>query len=133
MIALAASALAGMAGVVADMDRDYDLVPFFIGLTFLGAVIAWGVSRPPRTPARWAANGAALLWALAAVWAGALLLLSAFVWEASSPPPQPEALYAGLTATAYHVIGLFGGALLVLIAAFGPDRWLARSSESAYG
>lgn len=131
LIALAASALAGLAGVVADLDHDYGLVPFFIGLTFLGGVIAWGVSRPARTPPRWAAYGATLLWTLAAVWAGTLLLMAGLIWQASSPPPQPEGLYAGLTATVYHVIGLFGGCLLVLIATFGPDRLLQRTAVAA--
>lgn len=37
---IAASALAGIAAVIASLDGDADLVPFFVGLTVLAGVEA---------------------------------------------------------------------------------------------
>ena len=124
VLGLAASALAGLATVIASLDGDADVVPFFVGLTFLGGVQA-GAAHPPfagqrRLAARWGA----LLWLLAAIWVGVLLLTYV---GASRPTPAPEATYLGLTATLYHLIGLYGGLVLVLGGAFGPDRCFQRS------
>ena len=114
--ALAASALAGLAAVVASLDGDAEIVPFFIGLTFLGGVEAWALFAGRGSLAR----GAALLWLLAAVSAGALLLWYV-IGGGDGPQPPPEATYLGLTATIYHLIGLFGGAVFALIGVFAPD------------
>ena len=122
-LALAASALAGLAAVISSLDGDADLVPFFVGLTFLGGLGAWAAHDPFEGARRSVARGAALLWGVAATWVAVLLVMSVTVWQASGPPPQPAALYLGLTATVYHVIGLFGGAVLMLISAFAPPGW----------
>ena len=132
-LGLTASALAGMAAVVANMDQDYDIVPFFIGLTFLGGVEAWAAHPPFVGWRRSVAGGAALLWALAASWVGVLLIMSVTVWQASGPPPGPVATYLGLPATVYHLLGLYGGVALVLASAFGPERWFDRWNPSAHG
>lgn len=72
-LALGASALAGLAAVLASVDRDADIVPFFVGLTFLGGVEAWAVHPPFIGRRRWVARGVALLWFAAAGWVGVLL------------------------------------------------------------
>lgn len=88
---LGASGLAGLAAVVASLDGDADIVPFFVGLTFLGGVEAWAAHPPFVGRRRLLARGAALLWLFAAVWVGVLLLMYLTVWQASGPPPGPEA------------------------------------------
>jgi hypothetical protein len=123
LLGLAASALAGLAAVIASLDGG--IVPFFVGLTFLGGVEAWAAHSPFVGQRRWLARGVALLWLLVAVWVGVLLLM--FLRGASMPERGPEATYLGLTATVYHLIGLYGGVVLVLISAFGPERWFRRS------
>lgn len=131
VLALAASALAGLAAVIASLGGDADIVPFFVGLIFLGGIGAWAAHRPFEGPRRRIAQGATLLWVLAAVWVGVLLVMSVTVMQASSPPPRPEDTYLGLTATVYHLVGLYAGAALMLLSAFGPDRWLGEQGTSA--
>ncbi len=126
LFALAASALAGVATVIASLDGDADIVPFFVGLTFLGGVSAWATHPPFSGSRRRIAKGAALIWLISAVWVGALLLT---VMTTSSPPPQPENTYLGLTATVYHVIGLYGGVALMLVSTFAPDRWFGPAGQ----
>jgi len=131
VLALAASALAGLAAVIASLDGDADIVPFFVGLTFLGGVGAWAAHSPFEGSRRRIAQGATLLWLIAAVWVGVLLVMSVTVWQASSPPPRPEDTYLGLTATVYHLVGLYAGAVLMLVSTFGPDRWLDQRGPNA--
>jgi hypothetical protein len=114
------------------MDQDHDIVPFFIGLTFLGGVEAWAAHAPFVGWRRSLAGGAALLWALAAAWVGVLLIMSVTVWQAVGPPPGPVSTYLGLPATVYHVLGLYGGVALVLASAFGPEPWFNRWGPSAH-
>lgn len=129
VLALAASALGGLAAVLASLDGDADIAPFFVGLTFLGGVEAWATHPPFVGPRRMLARGVALLWLLAAIWIGVLLLMYITVWQASSSPPRgPEATYLGLTATVYHLLGLYGGLVLSCVSAFGPDGWFAGRS-----
>lgn len=129
VLALAASALAGLAAVIASLDGDADIVPFFVGLTFLGGVEAWAAHPPFVGPRRMLARGVALLWLLAAIWIGVLLMYIT-VWQASSSPPRgPEATHLGLTATVYHLLGLYGGLVLSIASAFGPDGWFAGRSQ----
>jgi hypothetical protein len=130
-LGLAASALAGVAAVIASLDGDADIVPFFVGLTYIGGLEAWSAHPPYVGPRRVLARGAAIFWTVAAIWVGVLLLMYFTVWEASGPPPGPEATYLGLTATVYHVLGLYGGLALVLASAFGPDGWFDRQSVEA--
>ncbi len=136
VLALAASALAGLAAVIASLDGDADIVPFFVGLTFLGGIGAWAAHPPLEGSRRRIGEGATLLWVFAAAWVGVLLLMSVTVWQASGPPPAPEDTYLGLTATVYHVIGLYAGAALMVVSTFGPHRWFDRRGarpESAVG
>ncbi len=126
LLALAASGLAGLAAVIASLDGDADIVPFFVGLTFLGGIGAWAAHPPREGARRRIGEGVTLLWLLAAVWVGVVLLMSVTVMQASSPPPGPEETYLGLTATVYHVIGLYAGAVLMVMSTFGPDRWFDR-------
>lgn len=133
LIGIAAAALAALAAVVASLDGDADIVPFFIGLTMLGALIGWGRHEPYGGPRRLVARIAALAWLGAAAWAGVLLLwYVTSVAGGSGPEPGPEATYLGLPGTAYHLLGLFGGAALAVFAAFGPGRD-ARISDRAPG
>ncbi len=46
VLGLGASAVAGLAAVIASLDGDADIVPFFVGLTFLGGVEAWAAHPP---------------------------------------------------------------------------------------
>jgi hypothetical protein len=123
LLGLAASALAGVAAVMASLDDDADIVPFFVGLTFLGGLEAWAAHTPFVAQRRLVARSVALLWLLAAVWVAVVLLA---YQAASQPLPIPEATYLGLTATVYHLVGLYGGVALVLGSAFGPKRWFER-------
>lgn len=114
-----------MAAIVASQDGDVDIVPFFVGLTFLGGVTAWASHRPFAGWRRGVARSAAGLWIGAAAWVAALLFMFVTM-QASRPPAEPEDTYLGLTATVYHLVGLYGGVVLVGFAAFAPDRWVER-------
>jgi hypothetical protein len=129
LLGMAAAAMAGLAASVAT-DADRAIVPFFIGLAVLGGIEAAAAQPPFTGQRRLVARGAALLWILAAVWVGVLLLLYNTVWEHVGPPPVPEPTYLGVGATAYHLIGLYGGVVLVLVSAFGPARWFERSRSA---
>ena len=131
MFALAASGMAGLAAVVASADGDSDIVPFFVGLTFLGGVAAWAAHEPFEGSRAWAARAGSLAWTTAAAWVAVLLAASMTIMQAASPPPAPEDTYVGLTATAYHAIGLFGGAVLMIACAFAPTRWLDGHDDQA--
>jgi len=130
-LGLVASALAGLAAAIASLDRDADIVPFFVGLTFAGGVAAWAAHPPFEGSRRRVAQGIALIWLVAAVWVGVLLLMYVTVWEGASPPPTPEQAYLGLPATAYHMVGLYAGAALVLVLAFGRQSWFGGSISAA--
>ena len=133
-LGLAASALAGLAAIIASLDGDGDIVPFFVGLTFAGGVAAWA-AHPPFVGARSrAAKVVALVWLVAAIWVGALLVMYVTVWQGSSTvpaTPEPEQLYLGIAATVYHLTGLYGGAVLVLLLAFGPQGWFGNAETAA--
>lgn len=62
VLALGASVLAGLAAVVASLDGDADIVPFFVGLTFLGGLEGWAAHPPFAGPRRMLARGVSLLW-----------------------------------------------------------------------
>lgn len=113
---LMASAFAGLAAVIASLDGDADIVPFFVVLTFAGGVAAWAANGPFIGWRRRIARVIAIAWLVAAVWVA--VLLAAFV-AASSTPPGPEQAYLGPSATVYHLVGLYAGAALVLALAFG--------------
>ncbi len=121
-LAIVASGLAGLAAVIASLDGRGDIVPFFVGLTFLGGVVAWTTHDPYVGLRRRIARSIALVWLLAAVWVGVLLIMSVTVWSGSSgPTPGPINVYLGLPATVYHVVGLYGGLVLILASVFA-DR-----------
>ena len=124
-LALAASALAGLAAVISSLDGDADLVPFFVALTFAGGVAAWAAHLPFVGARRRLASAIAWAWLVTGAWVG--VLLGMFQAMASSPPPTPEATYLGLTATIYHLLGLYGGLALITLAVFGPDGRLGRA------
>lgn len=120
---LGAAALAGIATLVAQLDADADIVPFFVGLTFAGGLQAWAAAHTPRTRAhRAVVIGVALAWLVAAVWIGALLAWHRLLCACSMPPPSPELTYLGLTATVYHLVGVYGGLVLVLAQAARTRR-----------
>lgn len=117
LLALGAAALAGLAAVISSQDGDADLAPFFVGLTMLGAIAAWGVAGVrPRV-----FDTVLIVWSVAAIWVAVLLV--GFAGAASSPPPGPVNAYLGLPATAYHLLGLYGGLVLLLL-----ERWRARAT-----
>lgn len=130
ILALAASALAALAAVMASLDFDADIVPFFVGFAFLGGVQAWSAHEPFAGQRRILARGIALLWLVAAVWIGVLLVMYQTACACSGPPPSPTVTYLGLPATAYHLVGLYGGLALALSSAFGPDRWFERGTQA---
>ena len=122
-LAFGASALAALAGVLANQDGDTVIAPSFIGLTFAAGLLAWAV-HPPFEDRR-LARGIALAWLAAAIWIAVLLLMYRAM-GGDGPPPAPEARYLGLTATVYHLLGVYGGLVFALLAAFAPDAWLAK-------
>ena len=126
ILALAASALAGLATVISSLDGDADLVPFFVALTFAGGVAAWAVHPPYGGLRRRLAVLIAWAWSIAGVWVGVLLAWFQAWSSSSGPTPGPEATYLGLTATIYHLVGLYGGLLLVTGAVFGSEGVMER-------
>lgn len=129
LFGIGASALAGLAAIVANLDGDHSIVPFFVGLTFIGGVEAWAVCPPFEGVRRWLARALALLWLFAAIWISVLLVWYQ-AYGGDGPPPPPEQTYLGLTATVYHLVGLYGGLVLVLLAGFRPDAGLDDMAEA---
>lgn len=66
-LALAASALAALAAVIASADRDAVVAPAFVVLTFLAGVEAWALHPPLTGRRRVVARTIALAWALGAI------------------------------------------------------------------
>ncbi|HVS12420.1 MAG TPA: hypothetical protein VMV46_00735 [Thermoanaerobaculia bacterium] len=124
LLAVLASALAATAGLVAQLDGDLDIVPFFVGLTVLGSVGAFVVREPYTDNRRVFGAMLATVWIAAAVIIGGLLLWHQALCGCSMPEPTAEATYLGLTATVYHVAGVYLGGALMAVAAF--SRALAR-------
>jgi len=114
LFGIGASVLAGIAAIVANLDFDADIVPFFVALTVAGGAHAWATSTPLRGGRRIVALGITAAWAVAGVWIGALLGMYQALCACSRPPPAVELTYLGLPATAYHLIGLYGGLLLII-------------------
>ena len=125
LLAATAAALAGLAAVIAVLDGDGDLVPFFVGLTVAGGIGAWAVRQPYGAGRRRLAQIIGGLWLIAAGWIGALLIWQQMMCGCSMPPPVMEATYVGLTATVYHLAGVYLGGALMAVAAF--SRALARA------
>ena len=121
VLGLAASALAGIAAIVADLDGG--IAPFFVGLTFFAGVEAWATQSPYAGPRRILARAIAVVWLVAAVWVGVLLVWYQAACACSGPPPPPPNLYVGLPGTVYQLLGLYGGLILILASAFGRDQW----------
>ena len=126
-LALIASALAGLAAVIGSLDVDSSTVPFFVGLTFLAGLQAWAAHPPFVGQRRTIARAIALVWLVASIVIGALLVMYVGVCGCSRPEPLPTVYYAGLPVTFYHLMGLYGGALLILATALGPNRWFDHS------
>lgn len=126
-LGILASALAGLAAVIASLDGDADIVPFFVVLTFAAGVVAWASHPPLVGVRRRLAQAIAVAWLAGAVWVGVLLVMAQSM--GSGPRPSPEATYLGLTATIYHLVGLYAGAGLVALLAFGRDRWFETSGS----
>lgn len=124
-LAISASAFAALAAVVASLDGDADIVPFFVGLTFAGGVAAWALHEPISASRRLVAKGIGAVWVIAAVWIGALLVWAGVLCGCSYPVRPPEATYLGLTATVYHLVGLYLGGALMFVAAYSRRRWIA--------
>ncbi|MEP6470014.1 MAG: hypothetical protein ABJC24_09615 [Chloroflexota bacterium] len=117
IVAAAATLLAAMATVVAFMDRDSDIAPFFVGLTVAAGIQWWAVGASFSGPRRRLAWTIVALWLLAAIWISVLLVMYQAMCACSLPPPSAEVTYLGLTATVYHLTGLYGGLLLAIVAA----------------
>lgn len=122
VLGLAASAIAGIAAIVADLDGG--IAPFFVGLTFFAGVEAWATQVPFAGPRRILARGIAVVWLVAALWIGVLLVMYQTACGCSGPTPPPTTLYVGLPGVVYQLVGLYGGLVLVLASAFGNDQWL---------
>lgn len=124
LLAIGAAALAALAGVMAQIDGDLDIVPFFVGLTVLGSAGAFAVREPYTDNRRVLGAMVATVWIAAAFMIGGLLLWQRALCGCSMPEPVAEATYLGLTATVYHLAGVYLGGALMTVAAF--SRALAR-------
>jgi len=117
-LALGAAAVAALAAVIAQLDGDDDIVPFFVALTVAALIAAWLLTDPGR-PGRLVARGIAVLWLGAATWIGGLLVFSQVTCGCSMPEPvAPEATYLWLPATVYHLAGVYLGGAFMAVAAF---------------
>lgn len=123
LLAIAAAVLAAVAGLVSQLDGDGGFVPFFVGLTVLGATGAFVVRAPYPERRRIFGVMIATAWIAAAI-IGGLLLWEQAVCGCSRPEPIAEANYLGLTATIYHAAGVYLGGALLAVAAF--SRALSR-------
>jgi heme/copper-type cytochrome/quinol oxidase subunit 3 len=132
ILALAAAALAALAGVIASLDGDADIVPFFFGLTLAGSVGAWAVHEPFTGPRRRFAQILAIGWLLVALFVGGLLVWSQALCACSYAPRPPETTYLGLTATVYHLAGVFFGGALMVVAAFSRALGPGAPERSAF-
>jgi hypothetical protein len=137
-LALAASALAGLATVVSSDAGDGDLVPFFVILTFGAGVIAALVRTPFEGQRRAVARLLSVAWLVAAVWIGSLLVWYQVACGCSRPMAEglpPEPMYLGLPPSAFHLAATYAGMALVLVATFGraerrrQDRRATNSSN----
>ena len=119
LLAIGASALAAVAGIVSELDHDVGFVWFFLGLALLGASGAF-VVREPYDGSKRRVFGAmiAIAWIAAAVIVGGLLLWERAICACSGPVPTAESTYLGLTATIYHLAGVYLGGALMTVAAF---------------
>ena len=131
ILGLAASALAAVAAIVADVDGGE--TAFFVGLTFFAGVEAWVAQSPFAGRRRLLARVIAVAWLVAAIWIGVLLLWYQAACACSGPPPQPPNLYLGLPGTVYHLLGLYGSLLLILASAFGRDQWFEGAAPARDG
>lgn len=129
-LALAASALAGAAAVIASLDGDADIVPFFVALTFLGGAGAWATHEPMVGTRRAIARSIAVVWLGAAIWIAVLLLWYQAACACIGPPPEPESRYLGLTATVYHLAGVYLGGALMAVATFSRALEVRGASTS---
>ncbi len=114
LFGIGAAVLVGIAAIVANQDFASDIVPFFVALTVAGGAHAWATTTQLRGVRRLVALGITAVWALAAVWIGALLGMYQVTCACSRPPPPVELMYLGLPATVYHLIGLYGGLVLII-------------------
>jgi hypothetical protein len=121
-LALAAAVGAALAAWIATVDGDFDIAPFFAGLTLMAGLETWAVGGPFGGGRRRLAWTIVALWLVAAVWIGGLLLMWQAMCACSYPPRPAQATYLGLTATAFHMAGLFGGVLLAIAAAVVAER-----------
>lgn len=124
LLAVGAAGVAAVAGLVAQLDGDLDIVPFFVGLAVLGSVGAFAVREPYTDHRRVLGAMIATAWIAAALIIGGLLLWHRALCGCSMPEPAAEATYLGLTATVYHVAGVYLGGALMVVAAF--SRALSR-------
>lgn len=126
LLAFGASLIAGLAAIIASQDGDSDMVPFFVGLTFIGGIGAWAVQEPYAGTRRLIARIVAVGWGVAAIAVGFLLVWYQALCACSGPVPPPDATYIGLTATFYRLSALFVGGALMLVAAYSraliPER-----------
>lgn len=129
ILAIGATALAGIAALAAAVDGDADILPFFVVLSAAGAVGTVAVGEPYGGSRRLLARIIGVSWLAVGGYIGVLLLWHQAVCGCSYPAPiAPEATYLGLTATAYHLAGVFGGGALMGVAAF--SRALSRAATS---
>ena len=124
LLAIGAAVLAAVGGLVSQVDGDTSFVPFFLGLTALGATGAFIVREPYTERRRLFGAMVATVWVAVAFIIGGLLLWERALCACSGPVPTAEATYLGLTATVYHAAGVYLGAALMTVAAF--SRALSR-------
>jgi membrane associated rhomboid family serine protease len=123
-----AGGLVAVAALLAEVNGDSDIVPFFVGLTVAAGIHVWAVGAPFGGLRRRVAWTIVALWLLAAIWIGGLLVMYQAMCACSRPFPAEDITYLGLTATVYHLTGLYGGLLLAIVAASLAER--ARTNRS---
>ena len=121
LLAIGAAVLTAVAATVSQLDGDIDFVPFFVGLTALGA---FAVREPYTDNRRVFGAIVATVWIAVAFIIGGLLLWERALCACSMPEPVAEATYLGLTATVFHLAGVYLGGALMAVAAF--SRALSR-------
>ena len=128
-LALAAAGLALIAAAASAVSGEDDVVAIFLVLTVVAVVIAVLCAGSWSGRARVAARTLAVLWVVAAVWIGVLLVVYQTSCACSSAVlVGPDPNVAGIPTTFFHLLATYLGGAFVGVATFS-GRLAAHGAE----